>query len=252
MTAEFEFTLNMQSGIFHRSISLGYDPTATDGYDAGFGETKNYPPLGFKDFIFVNNDPSFGDGVTEVDIRHKPTLDSFAIHYEWKLASDELPVTVSWNPLSIPAKIHHVYFAPSGDQSLILGDLKKFTSFTITRSDSMLYYQDCALTLLYNEEVDAVSPVTNPTELLSALQGYPNPFHNRSTINFTLANDAALDLVVYDESGRIVKSSQLRGTSGANRIDLAGLPSKGKALFVRVQAHTARGSQIQTLTLIGQ
>ncbi len=260
-TPQFKLDVTLSRGSFKRIITFGYDPGATKGADASFGEDSDYPPLFGEDFVLLNSDSSFlnrdgasGMGVTKTDIRHKPDSASFTIGYEWEMILESYPATISWDPSAIPAIVHHVILQNVNDLKHPLADMKTQSSLTVT-SDNRINFHDVYMTLYYNSEPAAVhSAGAVGTGLLSDLSATPNPFTVNSRINFTLRKEASISIVAYDAAGREVFTQSSIGHAGSNVIalDRSTMTSASGPLFVRVSAMSAAEQNVRTLTLIAQ
>lgn len=73
---------------------------------------------------------------------------------------------------------------------------------------------------IFVEEIDAASPPQLPTSVL-LVNSYPNPFNSEATIEYSLPATGSVQLLIYNETGRMV-SELLRGTvsAGTHRMRL--------------------------------
>ena len=86
-------------------------------------------------------------------------------------------------------------------------------------------------------------------EAFALHQNYPNPFNPTTTITYTLAHTARVQLRVYDVQGRLVRTlldKTLPAGSYAQPFDATGLPS-GTYLY---RLETPDGHQSRRMTLI--
>ena len=82
---------------------------------------------------------------------------------------------------------------------------------------------------------------------------YPNPFNPRTTIRYTLAEDAPVRLTIYAVDGRLVRRLQDGGReAGEHRVVWDGLDSSGRAVpsgtyLYRLEAGTVRETRTMSL-----
>ncbi len=105
--------------------------------------------------------------------------------------------------------------------------------------------------------IDTVTAVNDDTRtlpqatILAAI--YPNPFNPRTTIEYELAEDGPIELVIYDVGGRIVRVMESCSRSaGRYQATWNGLDNTARAVptgtyFCRL--NTVQGSQTGKLTL---
>ncbi|MBT8400970.1 MAG: PKD domain-containing protein, partial [Rhodothermia bacterium] len=105
------------------------------------------------------------------------------------------------------------------------------------------------VTITVDPTVDVVSPPDIP-ERFSLDQNYPNPFNPETTIQFTLEGPTTVRLVVFDVSGRVVRTliDGSRMASGPHRVswdarDGSGNPLASGTYFYRLDASAEGGSQ---------
>ena len=107
------------------------------------------------------------------------------------------------------------------------------------------------------ETLPVIKGVANPTaveeeavpEAFALHQNYPNPFNPTTTITYTLAHTARVQLRVYDVQGRLVRTlldKTLPAGSYAQPFDATGLPS-GTYLY---RLETPDGHQSRQMTLV--
>ena len=91
-----------------------------------------------------------------------------------------------------------------------------------------LGYASGAAVYKYSEEPLAVEPRPAPR---SSLLAAPNPFGPRTTIQYTLAQAATVDLFIADPAGRVVrKLAHEQQSAGQHRIEWDGRGNDGRAL----------------------
>lgn len=236
---EFKVDLHVKDGSgFGLTGTFGFDPMATDGYDSQFGEHGLYPPPGpGLDFRFVGNvtgqNINDGDG-DPVNIRRKPNTDSFTIQYEWSLAATDLPVTVTWSSITNP-NIKAITLAPAALPSLIIGDLTKKNSITIT-SDSLALYRDVVLTVYYNMLPSSSVRTVVASSANADLKVWPNPLTSSSKISFTSRKDEMVVLRAVDVAGRELWSSRVHAKAGENTINSETLRNvTSKAMYLQLR-----------------
>ena len=218
-----------------RSIVFGYDPTASDATNEGPkwlgdiypGGEQEYPSgqQGDLDFrmagYYISRPELLGGG--PIDVRKKPSLDSFTLKYEMDL--QVVPGTtnakIEWNPQSIPAKINRITLASYHFPHTIRLDMKTQSSFVFPLKDSgESLYSSMILTLYYNTvEIEKLA-VRSTGNISDELILYPNPMDSRSQLHFLLNEDSRITLSIYDITGKKVLNRIIDGTSGENTLDL--------------------------------
>ena len=76
-------------------------------------------------------------------------------------------------------------------------------------------------------------------------QNQPNPFHDKTVIGFNLPEDSEVELILRDETGRVLKTIKQNGTAGYNTIQLEmGELSNG---FIYYQLSTKFGTKAKKM-----
>ena len=70
------------------------------------------------------------------------------------------------------------------------------------------------------ELMDVQLTFTNSEDQFDLFQNQPNPFHDRTMIGFYLPGDSDIELILRDETGRVLKSIKDFRTAGYNTIQL--------------------------------
>jgi len=132
-------------------------------------------------------------------------VENFGLH-----KMDDGWITTSWNQASV------------GSQQLAVG----------SRQPSII---------LFNIDFTASPLSDNQFELF---QNQPNPFHDRTIIGFYLPGDAEIELVLRDETGRILKTFKEARKGGYNTIQLEEELTNG---FIYYQLSTKFGTKAKKM-----
>jgi len=89
--------------------------------------------------------------------------------------------------------------------------------------------------------------VSNQNEI--ALQNYPNPFTEQTTIEFTLTKDAPVTLLVFDSMGRQIATllDAESTTEGTHQVTFEGTDYSSGVYYYTIQAGEFFGTQKMTL-----
>jgi len=237
-----EFSLHVKLFINNdsaRTVIFGYDPAASDSMVYGkekwfsnefYGGEQLYPPgqtgdLDFRMSGFYVNRPELGlDGSDggPIDIRKKPTLDSFALQYglEFHPVPGTTNAKMEWNPQLIPASIRHLTLASSYFPHVVRLDMKTGGSFVFPLKDSGEdLYSNMILTLYYNEDIPPLG--VSSSNALQSISIFPNPLDSRSKLHFVLNENCKVTLSAFDVVGAKVFEKSINAFSGENEIELS-------------------------------
>ena len=255
-----------------RTVIFGYDPSASDsmiyGKEIWFsnefpGGEQLYPPaqagdLDFRMSGFYIDRPELGiegsDG-GPIDIRKKPTLDSFTLAYgiEFHPVPGTTNARMDWNPQDIPAIIKHITLASYHFPHSIRLDMVNTSSFVFPLADSGEdLYSNMILTLYYNQ-VDLEVAAVHQTNISSEdVVVYPNPMDTRLNLRFMLMENSRVTLSVYDVTGKKVLERTINGFAGENDVDLLrnDLSSHAGVYLIRLSGVEGSNSFERSATIV--
>jgi len=257
--AEFHLDLHFRDTVSGSIDSVtgrafGYDPQASDGYDAVFGEDADYPGgnfFGGNDFWFERPYP---DSATRVDIRHKPATDSFIITYSMGAAFEQYPGSIFWDPSQIPPIVKGIWISQY-EATTPLVDLKDTNIFTYTNPSA--FASNLVVTLFYNMQPRYISPaavngpLANGTGLLVNASAFPNPMPAGGALQVTLSDAASLSIVGYDVAGRELLRLTRTGRAGENILDLSqSLSNIHGAIMLHIDAGNGTRNETKNVMLV--
>jgi hypothetical protein len=258
--AEFHLDLHYRDTVSGTVDSLigrafGYDPQASDGYDAAFGEDPSYPGSIFAANDFYFNRP-YPDSATRVDIRHKPSTDSFALTYSLGLSFEQYPGSIFWDPSQIPAIIKGIWIsAYETDTPLV--DMKKTNIFTESNASVAASWGTLTITIFYNMEPHYISPAAvsgsaaNGGGLIASATVFPNPMPSGGALDVTLSQAASLSIAGYDVTGREVLRLARGGMGGENILDLStALANVHGAIMLHIDASSTSEKAEKNVMLV--
>ncbi len=272
--AEFHLDLHFRDTTTDGTIdsvpgrAFGYDPAATDTfskYDATeFGELPDYPGnLGpGNDFWFTRFDQTDSTPPTEttVDIRHKPTTDSFALSFSMGLAFENYPGSIFWDPSQIPSEIKGIWLRPHYDTAIDvppLLDMKTTNIFTVPNPSQAELWGNFIVTIFYNMQPRYIPPAavngpsSNGAGLIARATVYPDPMPAGGALDVTLGDAAALTIVGYDITGREVLRMSRQGMGGENILDLSpALANVHGAVMLHIEAANAARNETKNVMLV--
>jgi len=142
-------------------------------------------------------------------------IENFGLH-----KMDEGMITTSWNqaPIAIGG-------GSSTQASTVLFNIK-FTALTDGKLSEQLNILNRPTAIeAYNKEGDLMDvQLTFTTPLaddkFELFQNQPNPFHDKTVIGFNLPEDTEVQLILRDETGRVLRTIKQDGIAGYNTIQL--------------------------------
>lgn len=204
--------------------AFGYDPAATDEYNAAFGEDVDYPGGNSpgNDFWFTRPDQQ---SATRVEIRHKPAADSFALTYSMGLNFEQYPGSIFWDRNQIPAIVKGVWIS-AYEATTPLVDMKDTNIFTEANASQASMWGNLTVTVFYNMQPRYLPAAVGNTSvggagLILNATVYPNPMPSGGALDITLADAASLAIVGYDVTGRKVLRLSRSAMPGENIVDLS-------------------------------
>ena len=147
---------------------------------------------------------------------------------------DKGMITTSWNQDQLAVGSEQLAVnQQNANSQLATGNLQLTTLFTIEFTalyDGKLSEQLSMLNRpttieAYNENgelMDIQLTITTPlyTDEFELFQNQPNPFHNETSIGFYLPDDSEIQLILRDETGRILKTLKEDRKAGYNSIEI--------------------------------
>jgi hypothetical protein len=233
--------------------AIGYDAKASDGYDAQFGEDAEYPgSIGsYPDLFFLYS--ANGDSSTRIDIRHKPTADSFAINYVMGVKFQFSSGHLFWDPAQIPAGVTAVWIRPMSQLDSVVGDMKRDSIFKVSLLQNQLWGYEYLVTLFYN-----MAPVRlnmgvgeqPSTALMSELSAYPNPIREQGRIGLSLSEPVTVTLTGYDETGRECLRQLEMMPAGSTSVALQNISSLHGSILLHVEAASATREESRNILVV--
>ena len=259
-------------------VFLGYDPIAVDSleyptrawkeertFQAPIGKIsifeQPYPenPQG-RDLAFRDPGDLYGRQMlelTKMDIRQKPTIDSFMMR--WILYVDpsnesvepDDRVVLNWDRNRIPTDIRYLMMRYRNEETIV--DIKTTNSVTIW-ADSLQENGgslNINITAYYNMEIPAGTMSVNDRANAIALRAYPNPAISHSKILLELKQTEYVTLAIYDVQGREVMSHSFMGMMGMNEIsvDREQLGLSSGVYFVRAMIGSGSDQVLKTTSI---
>ncbi len=226
-----------------RTVTFGYDAAASDSMVDNQWSESPLPSLGFPgdpDLRMIsrvlgrNYLESEGNHGGLIDIRKKPSLDSFTLGFELSLALPDLANTayLEWDKSSIPPIIKHIYMSSEA------GSLEKYQKDMVvdsrldipTAGDSLHYFDNILIRVLYNT---FVLDVFNRTEQgISSI--YPSAAMHDSKRYFNCDKEMTLRLTLTDMLGRKIAQAEAGVHKGINEVpqQLLGAALPGPGMYI--------------------
>jgi hypothetical protein len=272
---EFRLAVSVNATNLSRHLAFGFDGNASDTMfdgapkdsllDKKYGELllpEGGAPGDFdarmtdrtlgRTYLTFYDSTTFDGGF--IDIRRKPSADSFQLQYElYQNAADiGVPVSISWDNSNIPTSVQHVYLSPEGNPDIkVRLDMKTENQLSIdARFDSASLYKVMLITVVYK---GAKNAVTQTGPLPNAVSVFPNPMDSRSSVRFMLDEDGMMRVSAYDIIGKKVTEKIIKGTRGENEVtlDRNDFPSRSGVYLVRITG-TEGNTIVKTASLIVQ
>ena len=155
-------------------------------------------------------------------------VENFGLH-----KMDEGMITTSWNQSAVSSEQSPIAIGDGSEQpsavnhepSTVLFNIK-FTALKDGKLSEQLslnsrptiieaYDQDGSL---MDVELTFTTPLAE--DKFELFQNQPNPFHDKTIIGFNLPGDSEVELILRDETGRILRTIKQNGTTGHNTIPL--------------------------------
>lgn len=227
---DFDVPINVSDGLNQKDITVGVDPSGTDGYESGldfFAPPK--PPSGF-------DARSVWDGEAYItDIRDNSlTWHTFIMEYQ--RASGQDTTTLTWDSASLISLGEFLItdrYGSSGDTV----DMKETNTFTAPKNT--MYEEQLKILVLPYEPAsigDDFGVNYNPDEYL-LVETYPNPFNPAANIRYTLHKAAQVRVEIFNSGGKFIETLvDSYQTAGEHKTGFNGTGYSSGAYFVRVTA----------------
>lgn len=175
-------------------LTIGIDPSATNGIDPALGEyaLPPYPPSSIFDarlkLPFPSQDYSLKDIRPGTSAPFTSTI-NYEIEYQ---PGDGSSVKLHWNfPKGVSAKLSDKFGGIVVNESLKDTGSFAITNIAINKLDLIVYYN----------LVTSVNSVSSNPNVFLLFQNYPNPFNPTTKIKFYLPRDGRTKLTVYNSIG---------------------------------------------------
>lgn len=227
-----------------KELRFGLDPTATNGIDAGLGESElpPFPPAGVFEARFIGDDigiPELGQGSYKdyrTGDRSFRDTKTHGLRYQVGAGTS---IVISWNLSNGATGIL---------QDIITGNLineimRGTGSFTVTNPGA---FNKLKVTINYSTTEVQESPL-QLLQAFSLAQNYPNPFNPSTAIDFHVPVSSFVTVKVFDVLGKEVATLvNERKSPGAYRVNFNASGLADGVYFYRLQA----GQFAQTRKLV--
>jgi hypothetical protein len=260
-------------------VFLGYDPIAEDSLEyktKAWKEERTFQdPIGKisifeqpypenpqgRDFAFRDPGALYGRQMlemTKMDIRKKPTLDSFMMRWVLYIdasnetVEDDDRVNLTWDRNQIPSDVRHLVMRYRNEETIV--DMKTTNAVTVW-TDSLQNNGgslNVGITAYVNMDIPTgTSSVGQSRANEISLRAYPNPAIAHSKILLELAQTEYVTLSIYDVQGREIMTHSFVGDMGMNEIaiDREQLGLAGGVYFVRAMIGTGSDQVLKTTSI---
>lgn len=224
----FEFKMYFEDSVGNKdTLTMGYDPTASDSIDANFGEINiiNIPLDSVFD-VRISDEFNLGLGVdnqtfhTKKNIVYNNSCSNINV-ITLNIKANNWPVTATWdstlfNNSCLDGSVFNSmlnWFDVSGGSDLLveflmLKDSVVFSSNNIIGHSAFVNSNNDTISVfeIILSNPDYMSSVKENN--FSSLTVYPNPFTN--TLNFTFENNINGKIMIYDVSGQLIYSENIQ------------------------------------------
>lgn len=260
-------------------VFLGYDPIAEDSLEyktKAWKEERTFQdPIGKisifeqpypenpqgRDFAFRDPGALYGRQMlemTKMDIRKKPTLDSFMMRWVLYIdasnetVEDDDRVNLTWDRNQIPSDVRHLVMRYRNEETIV--DMKTTNAVTVW-TDSLQNNGgslNVGITAYVNMDIPTgTSSVGQSRANEISLRAYPNPAIAHSKILLELAQTEYVTLSIYDVQGREIMTHSFVGDMGMNEIaiDREQLGLASGVYFVRAMIGTGSDQVLKTTSI---
>jgi hypothetical protein len=187
----------------YKDLYFGLDETATDGIDIQLGESDlpPYPPSGSFDARWLLPENNFNGSLSSwSDYRFAPGFpysDTKEHRVRYQSAAGATKMIFSWNfPPEITGLLQDLSNGAIVNVPLSGSGIYELTNFVVIDRLKLLVYYNNVVTVIDNKDSRRLN--------YNLEQNYPNPFNPVTTIKFCLAEEAEVNLSIYNLLGQIV------------------------------------------------
>jgi len=196
----FSIPITVTDGTHSIDLTIGVDPSGTNGYDPGLDlYAPPPPPSGAFDARL-----SIGGEDYITDIRDNTAAEK-QFHMSYVAASGLGPIVLTWDAAAVAALPIDSIKIVDDITGTLFGpiDMKVDNTLTVTSP----FITNGLRILLYLAQGAIGDPVGSEIpQKFELLQNYPNPFNPETSINYAVAKNSMVEITIYNAVGQKIKT----------------------------------------------
>jgi|GEM_PF-6562104 len=188
---------------------------------------------------------------SQIDDKEGGPLRFFNWNYKEPQNDSDVPPGHPSMPNDSRVRIYHsfFYFSTYFEKNIFLR--LPFIEFKLTDGNPELISYDERL-ILQRPQINSIKPRPNSLEKFVLNSNYPNPFNSNTSIQYSLPRQSAVNLMIYDITGRMIKNWQFENQScGWHEIIWNGTNSYGQQVSTGVYIYQLQaGDVVETKKMV--